>query len=565
MKRFIIILFWIITLLSNAATYYVAPTTATPAGSDLNAGTLAAPWATFNKAALEAYPGDTIYFRGGTYSITARVFMRVYGGTARDGTVSDPICYFAYPADLVSGNRPIFDCSGLITPERNPKAFLLLYEMDYLKFNGLLIRNVFQDFVEQNVYTVYKYRCTNIYFDNCVIHNVGWFGFRAGESSYIYYTNCDAYNVADTFRTVSSNAGNAGAGFAFADCHHLYHNKCRAWKCSDQGYEGADGYEVHYDSCWSFNNGYLPAGTGAGFKIAIWSATADPDLFSDINYCVSAYNKHGFNENNDPHARTNSTYYNNIAYHNSGAPFVVYQTEYHTENQNIYRNNIAYVYNALAFIGQYVHSNNSWDILPLMTLTDADFVSVDSTGITAARQADGSLPDNNCYTYFLRPTETSRVINAGTDTISTTVIIDSINFKGVEPDLGPFEYDLLEPPTYPLVSTTGMPINIKTRSATGIGYVTYDGGLNVSRKLCYGTSSNPTILNNVVDCGTGTGTYSGAILGLTPGATYHIRAYAANSEGESYGNDVEFTTPSEGVGYYKGKVVYNKGKRGIAR
>ena len=31
--------------------------------------------------------------------------------------------------------------------------------------------------------------------------------------------------------------------------------------------------------------------------------------------------------------------------------------------------------------------------IPSVTVTDADFVSVDSTGLTAERGADGSLPD----------------------------------------------------------------------------------------------------------------------------------------------------------------------------
>ena len=58
------------------------------------------------------------------------------------------------------------------------------------------------------------------------------------------------------------------------------------------------------------------------------------------------------------------------------------------------------------------HDHNSWDI-PI-TLTDADFVSLDSTDNTP-RQADGSLPDNDCYNYFLRPSSSSQSIDVGTD------------------------------------------------------------------------------------------------------------------------------------------------------
>src|SRR6185437_6435919 len=47
------------------ATYYVAP-----GGSDSAAGTLSAPWASFAHAQSVAQAGDTVYFRGGTYTYT---------------------------------------------------------------------------------------------------------------------------------------------------------------------------------------------------------------------------------------------------------------------------------------------------------------------------------------------------------------------------------------------------------------------------------------------------------------------------------------------------------------
>ncbi|HEY3255894.1 MAG TPA: hypothetical protein VGJ91_18175, partial [Polyangiaceae bacterium] len=53
------------TARAHAADYYVATT-----GSDANAGTLAAPFATLQKGADVAVAGDTVYIRGGTYSIT---------------------------------------------------------------------------------------------------------------------------------------------------------------------------------------------------------------------------------------------------------------------------------------------------------------------------------------------------------------------------------------------------------------------------------------------------------------------------------------------------------------
>jgi hypothetical protein len=54
----------------------------------------------------------------------------------------------------------------------------------------------------------------------------------------------------------------------------------------------------------------------------------------------------------------------------------------------------------------------------------------------------------------------------------------------------------------------------------------------------------PGLENIVVSTGTGTGSYISILSGLEPGTTYHIRAYATNSAGTAFGNDIEFrSTP----------------------
>jgi hypothetical protein len=47
--------------------------------------------------------------------------------------------------------------------------------------------------------------------------------------------------------------------------------------------------------------------------------------------------------------------------------------------------------------------------------------------------------------------------------------------------------------------------------------------------------------------GSGTGIYTSSLAGLSPETSYHIRAYATNSFGTAYGNDVSFTTPAPQV------------------
>ncbi|MFC2157746.1 SBBP repeat-containing protein [Acidobacteriota bacterium] len=96
--------------------------------------------------------------------------------------------------------------------------------------------------------------------------------------------------------------------------------------------------------------------------------------------------------------------------------------------------------------------------------------------------------------------------------------------------------------TAPTVTTAAVS-NITTTSASSGGNVTSSGGTPVtSRGVCWSTSVNPTTADSKTSDGTGTGTFTSSITGLSPGITYYVRAYATNSGGTSYGNEVSFTT-----------------------
>ena len=93
------------------------------------------------------------------------------------------------------------------------------------------------------------------------------------------------------------------------------------------------------------------------------------------------------------------------------------------------------------------------------------------------------------------------------------------------------------------VTTTAISA-LTSSTATSGGEVTNDGGSAVTaRGVCWGTAQNPTTSNSKTTEGTGTGTFSSAITGLTPGTTYYVRAYATNSMGTSYGAQLTATTP----------------------
>jgi hypothetical protein len=80
-------------------------------------------------------------------------------------------------------------------------------------------------------------------------------------------------------------------------------------------------------------------------------------------------------------------------------------------------------------------------------------------------------------------------------------------------------------------------------SATGGGIVTPDGGATVTgRGVCWGLTKNPEISGSHTDDGSRTGDYVSSMTGLSPDTTYHVRAYATNSAGTGYGDDVSFMT-----------------------
>ena len=96
--------------------------------------------------------------------------------------------------------------------------------------------------------------------------------------------------------------------------------------------------------------------------------------------------------------------------------------------------------------------------------------------------------------------------------------------------------------TAPTVTTTAA-TGVSPTTARSGGDVTSDGGASVTaRGVCWSTSVNPTTAGSHTTDGSGTGAFTSLITGLTPGTTYHVRAYATNSVGSSYGSDVSFTT-----------------------
>jgi hypothetical protein len=114
------------------------------------------------------------------------------------------------------------------------------------------------------------------------------------------------------------------------------------------------------------------------------------------------------------------------------------------------------------------------------------------------------------------------------------------------------------PITLPTVTTSTV-TSIMSTSANSGGNITADGGASVTaRGVVWSTTQNPTIaLSTKTTDGSGIGTFNSNMTNLTPNTQYYLRAYATNSVGTAYGNEISFTTmPTIGQTYQGGVIAY---------
>jgi hypothetical protein len=101
-----------------------------------------------------------------------------------------------------------------------------------------------------------------------------------------------------------------------------------------------------------------------------------------------------------------------------------------------------------------------------------------------------------------------------------------------------------------LATLTTLPMgNITATSAVSGGNITNGGGTPVTQRGVVGAPAPTQLqLTTPPTMAPGLGSYTSNLSGLVAGATYYVRAYAINSAGTAYGNQVQFTAGGGGGG-----------------
>ena len=169
-----------------------------------------------------------------------------------------------------------------------------------------------------------------------------------------------------------------------------------------------------------------------------------------------------------------------------------------------------------------------------ISATDPD--TGDTLTYTATGLPYGAEFTNSTRTFSWTPTEDQVGVHS------------SICFEVTDGTWTDFEYINIEvtaAANVPTVTTAAV-TDITQTGATAGGDVTSDGGAVITeRGVVYSTSAGPTIDDTKVLAATAeTGAYTVTLTGLASGTKYYVRAYATNSEGTGYGDEVWFSTSS---------------------
>ncbi|MBR1807777.1 MAG: DUF4990 domain-containing protein [Paludibacteraceae bacterium] len=445
MKPFLLPLFLTCALSLNAAIYYASPSGNGDGSSEQKAGN-------FTSLLKKLKAGDTLYLLAGQYNLEKISLTNAISGTSSQEIM---ICN----APKTAPRTPILDFRTQAYGER---GLQINTGNNYIHIKGLTLR-----YSGKNA--LHNSGSHNIFEDLDVYGNADTgVQMKAGGDNMIInvdsHDNCD-YKLGGV--TAADFGGNADG---FADKQYTgganTYIGCRAWNNSDDGWDFFQritngNYPTRLVNCICFRNGpefydftghgryqtdktwfdqflttttitdkrgithsasiskYPNLGNGNGFKLG-GDSTAN---HVQLEKCLAVGNTvKGFDQNNN---YGKMTLYNCSAYLNG--------MDYGFNNSHggtlIIRNCISYKSaGAIALRCKSVTSDhNSWNTTGV-SVSDKDFLSLDTTVILTERKTDGSLSG----IAFMHLKEGSSLIDAGIDV--------GLEYEGNAPDLGCYEY-----------------------------------------------------------------------------------------------------------------------------
>jgi len=349
-----------------------------PNGNDANAGTMASPLATLQRAVALATPGTTIQLRGGTYQFSTNVRI------TKDGTSSQPYTITAFQSEkvILDGenlpNTPAPVGGSIASNDRG----VLHIEADFWRVRSIEISH--------GPYAIYCNNCNNDVFDRLITRDNYETGLQIqGASSNNQVLNLDSFGNHDPRKNGESADGlgiKQGSGTG-----NVVHG-ARLWNNSDDGFDAWQFLSpIAIDGSVSWGNGFnrwnLPNFTGDGNGWKMGGGATDTTASHAIRNSIAFGNAvGGFVDNGNPSAITVD---HDTAWNNTGGTGFDF-----SRSKSKLTKNLAVGNKVQDSLGSSSSSGNSWNLGGTWT-----FVSTDSSVITGARTSSGAIASSN----FLRP------------------------------------------------------------------------------------------------------------------------------------------------------------------
>lgn len=389
-----------------------------PAGVSANDGTIGNPTTLLNAISIVS-PGQTIYMRGGIYSLASTILI----ARSNSGTAGNLKRIEAY-----SGETPIIDFAAQAELPANRGIIL---DGFYWYFKGITIRNSGDNGMLLSG--------SNNTIDNCIFEKNRDTGLQLSRYDVNATTisqwpsnnlilNCESFDNKDVGAENADGFAaklTCGEGNIFRGC--ISHNNIDdGWDLYTKTETGPIGV-ILFENCVAYNNGTLSTSStsGTGDKNGFKLGGEGIPVNHIVRRCVAFGNgKHGFTDNNNLGSIEMS---NNTSVNNAESNF-----NFRTGGTHQFRNNVSYNSGTSdKNSGTDVNFSNVWWVskkstngrTPAIVSSAADFVTL--TPPTVLKNADGSP---NLGTFA--------TLSSNSDFIDAGVTATGITFNGTAPDLG---------------------------------------------------------------------------------------------------------------------------------